>query len=130
MNHHSLSAFIWSVADLLRGLGDGDRCVAAQLIEDLRERGGGVGARPRQQPRVDTGDLAIFGKQADAAADGVGRRAEAHRLSVNQDAAAVRPVGAGEHPRHLAAPCTEQPGDPENLARVKAERDVVHGCRR
>src|SRR5471032_2505069 len=54
--------------------------------------------------------LAILRAEADTGGDGVARRGEAALLAVNDDAAAIRLVGAEQQARHLGAAGAQQAG--------------------
>ena len=74
--------------------------------------------------------LAIFRHQPDAEPDRVARRADADRLAVDEDLAAVVLVGAEDGARDLGAARADQPGQPDDLAGADAERDVLEHDRR
>ena len=66
----------------------------------------------------------ILRQKRDPAANGVGRVAETNWAAVDFDRAGRWLVGAADHPRRLRPPRTDEPGKPEDLARVQLERDV------
>ncbi len=73
--------------------------------------------------------LAIFGQQADAVAHGVGGRAQGDGPAVDEDAAGVGTVGAGQDARQLGAAGPEQSADTEDLARPQRESYIVEAAR-
>ena len=77
-----------------------------------------------QQPLI----LARLGQHRDPGAHRVAWLAHPERLAVEVHRAGVEPVGAEDRPRDLGAAGADQSGEPEDLAGVDVERDVLEGA--
>ena len=70
--------------------------------------------------------LAVLRNEADAGSHGVRGRAYLPLHAVEDDRAAVEPVGAENHPRDFAAARSDETAEADDLARAHGKADVAH----
>ena len=76
--------------------------------------------------RLDEAEVeAVFGNVGDTCGNGVAVAAEAHRLAVQEQGAAVGTVHAEQRQRQFGAPCAQKTGDADDFPGMQGEVDVL-----